>query len=91
MQRISHDTFTTLMPEAILLLTESPDTIASRRKNRDGRDVSVESIKAFQDEEISYAKEVTTEIGAKLFISKGADDLTSAIDFIKSRVVSSSL
>lgn len=83
-QRITRDTFTTLMPEAILLLTEQPEIITSRRKNRDGRNVSVESIKVFQDEEISYAKEVAVEIGAKLFISEGADDLMNAIEFIKS-------
>ena len=83
-QRITHDTFTTLMPEAILLLTEQPEIIASRRRNRDGRDVSVESIRAFQDEEISYAKEVAGEIGAKLINSEGADDLMNAIEFIKS-------
>lgn len=83
-QRITRYTFTTLMPEAILLLTEQPEIIASRRKDRDGCDVSVESITAFQDEEISYAKEVAAEIGANLFISKGADDIMNAIEFIKS-------
>lgn len=83
-QRIVFDTFTTLKPEAILLLTEEPKTIAERRQSRDNREVSVESIKEFQDSEETYAKEVAEAIGAKLFISKGSSDLEKAIEFIKS-------
>lgn len=83
-QRIVYETFTALKPEAILLLTEAPDIIAERRQSRDNRDVTVESIKEFQDSEEVYAKEVAEAIGAKLFISKGTSDLEKSIEFIKS-------
>ena len=83
-QRIVYDTFTTLKPEAILLLTEAPDIIAERRQSRDNCEISVESIKEFQDSEEIYAKKVAEAIGAKLFISKGSSDLEKAIEFIKS-------
>lgn len=83
-QRIGFDTFTTLKPEAILLLTENPEVIAERRRSRDNREVSAGSIKEFQDSEESYAKEVADAIGAKLFISRGSSDLEKAIEFIKS-------
>ena len=81
--RISLDTFQALNPDAILLLMEKPDVIAARRKERDGIDVSVQSIHDFQQEECSYAKEVAANIGAKLFISYGKEDLSNAIAFLK--------
>lgn len=82
--RITPETFTSLRPEAIILLTEKPEIISSRRKERDGKDVTPESIETFQNEEKKYAEEVAAQIGAKLFISTGSDDLLKAIDFIKS-------
>lgn len=81
--RISLDTFQALNPDAILLLLEKPDVITARRKERDGIDVSVQSIHDFQQEECSYAKEVAANIGAKLFISYGKEDLSNAIAFLK--------
>ena len=82
--RIPSDTFTFLRPEAIILLTENPDIVSNRRKERDGRDVSVKGIEEFQNEEKAYALEIAKNIGAKIFISKGANDLENAISFIKS-------
>lgn len=81
--RIPSDTFTSLRPEAIILLTENPTTISTRRKERDGRDVSVQFIEEFQNKEQAYALEIAKDIGAKIFISKGAEDLENAISFIK--------
>lgn len=81
--RISLDTFQALNPDAILLLMEKPDVIAARRKERDGIDASRQSIEAFQQEECFYAKEVAANIGAKLFISYGKEDLSKAIAFLK--------
>ncbi len=83
-QRISYDTFTMLKPDTIVLLTENPEIIVSRRRKRDGIEIAVESVENFQREERLYADEVVKKIGAKLFISKGADDIMQAIDFIKS-------
>lgn len=64
-------------------MTEDPNIISNRRKERDSRDVSVQGIEEFQNEEKAYALEVAQDIGAKIFISKGADDLENAISFIK--------
>ena len=76
-QRIPYGTFAMLKPDAIVLLTENPEIIASRRRKRD-------SIEYFQREERLYADEVARDINAKLFVSEGAKDLMRAIDFIKS-------
>lgn len=83
-QRILYDTFTMLKPDAIVLLTEDPEIIVSRRRKRDGIEITIESVEKFQREERLYADEVAKSIGAKLFISKGAEDLMQAIDFVKS-------
>ena len=83
-QRVPYDTFAMLKPDAIVLLTENPEIIASRRKRRDGIEGAIESIKYFQREERLYANEVAGNINTKLFVSEGAKDLIRAIDFIKS-------
>ena len=82
--RIPIDTFKSLNPDAIILLTEAPSVIAARRKERDGVNTSIQNIEEFQQEEYVYAKEVTAEINAKLFVSSGSKDLAQAIKFIKS-------
>ena len=82
--RIPIDTFKSLNPDAIILLTEAPSVIAARRKERDGVNTSIQNIEEFQQEEYVYAKEVTAEINAKLFVSSGSKDLAQAIEFIKS-------
>ncbi len=83
-QHISYDIFTMLRPDAIVLLTENPEIIASRRRKRDGIEVAVEGIEHFQREEWLYADEVARDINVKHFVSEGAKDLIRAIDFIKS-------
>lgn len=83
--RIGLDTFTTLNPDAIILLTEEPEIIARRRKGRDGIDHPVKEIRAFQDEERLYAEEVSKLLGVPLKISKGSTDTEATIDFITSR------
>ena len=82
--RIPYDTFTSLKPDAIILLTEKSEVIAARRRERDGIGASIQEIEAFQQEECAYAKEVAADISARLFVSGGAGDLTQAIEFIKS-------
>lgn len=82
--RIPFDTFTALSPDTIILLTEKPEIIAARRKERDGIDASIHNIEDFQREECAYAKEVAAVIGANLYISSGADDIERTIEYIKS-------
>lgn len=65
LERISLETFTTLTPEAIVLLTEKPKVIVERRNTRDRIDETPE----LQNMEKQYAKEVAELLNAKLFIS----------------------
>ena len=83
--RISLDTFTTLKPEAIILLTEDPEIIAQRRQTRDGVEHKASDIKAFQDEEAKYAKEVAELLQVPLKISKGSNDIENTVEFIRGR------
>lgn len=73
--RIPQTIFQTLNPEAIVLLMEKPEIIATRRIERDGVEVSLQTIEYFQQEEYSYAKEISSLINAKLFISNGSNML----------------
>lgn len=83
-ERISFETFNTLKPEAIVLLTEKPEVIVERRKTRDGINETPEYVDNFQNMEEQYVQEVAELLNAKLFISTGATDLDSAIDFLRS-------
>ena len=83
--RISLDTFTTLKPEAIILLTEEPEIIAKRRQERDGVDHKASDIKDFQDEEVKYAKEVSELLQVPLKISTGSNDIENTVEFIRGR------
>ena len=68
-QRISHNTFAVLKPDAIVLLTEEPGIIVSRRRKHDGIEITAESAENFKREERLYADEAAKNIGAKFFIS----------------------
>ncbi len=81
--RIPLDTFTTLRPEAIILLTEDPEIIAQRRQERDGVEHKASDIKAFQDEEAKYAGEVAELLQVPLKISTGSKDIENTIEFIR--------
>lgn len=83
--RIPLDTFTTLKPEAIILLTENPEIIAQRRQERDGVDHKASDIKAFQDEEVKYAEEVAELLQVPLKISTGSNDIENTVEFIRGR------
>lgn len=82
-QRIPYETFAALRPDAIILLTEKPEVVVSRCRERDNVEVTPQSIEGFQQEEAAYAREVAASIGAKLFISEGADSVVQALDFIR--------
>ncbi len=82
--RISADTFIGLNPSLIILLTEEPNIIAGRRKNRDGAECDICLIDRFQREEISYAEEISKRLSVELIISKGKGDLKSIIKRIGS-------
>lgn len=81
--RIPPETFKVLQPEAIVLLTERPEIIAERRKQRDGIVHDVRAIRHFQDEESSYAKEMAEALGIPIKISVGANDINSTLCFVQ--------
>lgn len=82
--RIPHETFTSLNPDAIILLTEDPDVVACRRRSRDGIQHNAENIRLFQDEEITYAKEVSERLDVTLWISTGSADMADTLGFLQS-------
>jgi adenylate kinase len=82
-QRIPKNTFTTLKPDAIVLLTEKIDVIIQRRKERDNVIYSKTDIHFFQNEEIAYAKEVAAILNIPIYISLGAEYIDVALEFIE--------
>lgn len=83
--RIPVETYTLLAPDAIILLTEDPEVIAKRRHERDGGEHSAKDIKAFQEAETEYAKEVAELLDVPLRISAGSSDVESTVEFIRER------
>ena len=83
--RIGLNTFITLKPDAIILLTEDPTIITERRSTRDGIKHSAIDIKAFQDEEVAYATEVAQLLCVPIKISQGILDIESIIAFVSER------
>ncbi len=81
--RIPEQTFSDLKPDAIVLLTEKPEIIAERRNTRDGIKDDIELIRRFQNEEVSYAREVSEKMSIPIYISGGAENIERAIDFIQ--------
>lgn len=84
--RISKQVFIDLNPHAIILLTEKPEIIIDRRKNRDGLDVGIVETEKFQEEEMRYSKEIALELGIPLHVSAGADTIDEAINFVKAHI-----
>lgn len=85
-QRISQETFISLNPSGILLLTDKPAIIAERRWLRDGINYDIMQIDCFQKEEVNYAEEISRIMDIPMFISKGSEDIEGAIGFISSIV-----
>lgn len=81
--RIPTETFSSLNPDAIVLLTENPGVVARRRKERDGIEHDELDIRLFQDEEISYSKEIAEWLGTPICISQGAEALEDTLSFVQ--------
>lgn len=80
--RIPMDTYTSLRPDKIILLTEQPSVIVARRFQRDGIVVEEADVDSFQREEMAYAKEVARNLGVQLIVSLGSYDLENIIQMI---------
>lgn len=81
--RIPAETYRQLKPNRMVLLTEKPEVIAKRRRERDGVDVQPTDIDMFQAEEARYAREISKQLNTPLEISSGAEDEQRVIDWIK--------
>lgn len=81
--RIPLDTFISLTPGMIILLTEKPEVIANRRLWRDHVQQNVSDIKDFQNAERKYAEEVAAQLGIPLEISNGDSDLERILGCIQ--------
>lgn len=81
--RIPMDTYTSLKPDKIILLTEQSSVIVRRRLQRDGILLEESDIDLFQREEMTYAKEVARKLGAQLIISSGELDFENVIKKIR--------
>lgn len=82
--KISKEVFRLMNPELIILLTEKPEIIATRRMKRDGVIQEVSEIQKFQEAEKNYCVEIATELKIPFIISKGKDDLEKIIHFVES-------
>lgn len=76
-----------LKPDAIVLLTEKPNIIAIRRKQRDNVNLNEIEIQDFQNEEVNYATEVAETLNIPLKVSTGEDDLNNTLDFIREIII----
>ncbi|AWW25976.1 hypothetical protein DOZ58_04530 [Acetobacterium sp. KB-1] len=84
--RIPEETFYLLRPEAIVLLTEKPEIIAERRKQRDDRSFNLNELEKFQEEEITFASEIAKTLEIPLLVSSGVDDLDRTVDFLRENI-----
>ncbi len=85
--RIPQDTYISLNPDMIVLLTEKPDIIAERRLLRDGVHQDKAEIALFQSAEYQYAKEVASLLHIPLMVSKDSADLANVIEFIERKMI----
>ena len=60
--RVPFETFRAINPCAIAVMTEKPSIISKRLSLRNNKEYSVDLIRAFQQEEISWAKEVASKL-----------------------------
>jgi adenylate kinase len=83
---IPQSTYTTLNPSALVLVTAEPETIAARRRERDGVPHSTDDIRRFQDEETAYASEIASLLDIPLQIHCGDKDFDTTLGFIQANI-----
>jgi len=80
--KIPSSTYIEMKPQAIICLYEEADVICSRLKNRDKHSHNEKLIGAFQDAEISYAKEIADNLEIPICVGKSGEDREKIRDFI---------
>jgi adenylate kinase len=67
-------------------VTAEPETIAVRRRERDGAAHSADDIRRFQDAENAYASEIAVLLGIPIHINGGDKDFENTLGFIQANV-----
>lgn len=80
--KIPYDIFKKLQPNKIVIITDEPKTIVTRRRDRDDVIVKKSKIVQFQNIEIEYAIDVANKLGIPYFIFDNGQDYFKVIDFI---------
>lgn len=81
-QKLPKEIFIKLKPISIILLTEDPYIILSRRKRRDNYVQSIDDIRHFQREEINYAQEIAIENNIPILVANSGFDINRISIFL---------
>ena len=81
-EKISENTFYSLNPIAISVVTSNPEEIYSRLMKRDKSHYQVSILAEMQKMEIKYAKQLATKIGCPFFEIKNSDT-SKLVQFIQ--------
>ncbi len=82
--RIGIDTFRNLGLNSIMVLMDEEAEILKRLKARDNIQYNLTLLEEFQEEEISYAKEVAKDIGVEYKIINVKSNANKMLTFVKS-------
>ena len=67
-ERIPQETFIQINPKVLIVKTANPNLILKRLKERDNAVWNLDKIIQMQHEEITYAQEISSVLGIKLYI-----------------------
>ncbi|MEK3920606.1 ATP-binding protein [Paenibacillus sp. FSL K6-2393] len=85
-ERIPHDTFERMEIACLLVLTDDPNEIHMRLKNRDSREYPIDLLDKFQTEELSYAKQLSETLMLPLLVHKNGEDKKKLYDFLNKHI-----
>lgn len=80
--KIPRSTYKEIFPQAIVALYENADIICERLKSRDGHNHDAGLLNAFQEEEITYAKEVAYDLNIPFISGKSGRDKEDIKSFL---------
>jgi len=81
-QRIPPSTFKQLSPQAIIVLYDTVETIASRLNKRDGVHYKLTNIDAFQQEELVFSREISIALNIPFLAINNTSCLDEVYTFI---------
>ncbi|MBF0329952.1 MAG: AAA family ATPase [Nitrospirae bacterium] len=80
--RIPYSTYAAMSPAAIVLLNDTPEAIFLRLKERDKEKITVEQLRALQEEEIGYSKEVASALAIPYLLTNPLTEIELISDFV---------